>query len=179
MSSRSKGRNLITSYGLFWELAETGWQSSDRRERRHRLLGRLGTKRSRLRVADFWAQTGIYVLYGNYGLYYIGVGRIGERVHDHLTDQHARQWDRFSWFGFRQVTADHDPDGFLFLGKTEKTAPIRLSKARGDIEAILFRAFAGPGNRKHPAFGAKLEQWEQIRLRDSKKVRDQVATVSE
>jgi hypothetical protein len=163
-----KGRNLITSYGLFWKLDETEWFSVDGHKGKHRLLGRLSKKRSLLRIADFWSQSGIYVLYGNYGLYYIGVSghEVGKRIHDHLTDDHAGEWDRFSWFGFREVTESRDLAGLLLLGKAQTTSAIRLSKARGDIEAILFRAFAGPGNRKRPSFGAKLEQWEQIKLAD-------------
>jgi len=168
MAARRKGRNLITSYGLFWKVDQTEWLSRDGRKGKHRLLGRLRKKYSRLRVADFWSQSGIYVRYGNYGLYYIGVSgrQLGKRIHDHLSDDHAGEWDRFSWFGFREVTDERDARGLLTLGKAQTTSPIRLSKARGDIEAILFRAFAGPGNRRRPSFGAKLEQWEQILLAD-------------
>jgi hypothetical protein len=46
--------------------------------------------------------------------------------------------------------------------------------ARGDIEAILFRAFAWPGNRKRPSFGANLEQWEQIRLADVPRIMERL-----
>jgi hypothetical protein len=41
----------------------------------------------------------------------------------------------------------------LLLGKSEAMSSIRLSKPRHDIEAILFRAFAGLGNDKIPLFG--------------------------
>lgn len=166
MPSTRQARNLITSYGLFWKLDETEWLSGDGHKAKHRLLGRLSKKGSRLRVADFWSQVGIYVLYGNYGLYYVGVSshELGKRIHDHLTDVHAGRWDRFSWFGFLEVTGDRGADGVLLLGEAERTLSIGLSEARHDIEAILFRAFAGPGNSAHPRFGATLEQWEQIRL---------------
>jgi hypothetical protein len=162
----AKGRNLITSYGLFWKLDETEWLSDGGHKVKHRLLGRLGSKGSRLRGADFWTQSGIYVLYGNYGLYYIGVSGsgLGQRIHDHVTDMHADQWDRFSWFGFRELNGSRDGKGLTGLGEVVKTSSIRLSKARGDIEAILFRAFAGPGNRTHPNFGAKLQPWEQVKV---------------
>lgn len=175
-SRTRKGRNLITSYGLFWKLDETEWLSVDGHKGKHRLLGRLRKKGSRLRIADFWSQSGIYVLYGNYGLCYIGVSghELGKRIHDHLTDDHAGEWDRFSWFGFREVTEGRDLGGLLLLGKAQTTSAIRLSKARGDIEAILFRAFAGPGNHKRPSFGAKLEQWEQIRLADVPRIMERL-----
>src|SRR6266550_6104025 len=132
MPTLRKGRNLITSYGLFWKLDQTEWLSGDGHKGKQRLLGRLKKKGSRLRVADFWLQTGIYVLYGNYGLYYIGVSgrQLGKRIHDHLTDDHAGKWDRFSWFGFREVTDHRDVRGLLQLGMAQTTSAIRLSKAR-------------------------------------------------
>jgi hypothetical protein len=176
----TKGRNLITSYGLFWKLDETEWLPADGHKVKRRLLGRLGSKGSRLRGADFWSQSGIYVLYGNYGLYYIGVSGsgLGQRIHDHLTDIHSDQWDRFSWFGFRELNGDRDAKGLGLLGEVVKTSSIRLSKARGDIEAILFRAFAGPGNQKHPNFGAKLQPWEQVKLTEVPKFLERLNAVS-
>src|SRR5713226_3354851 len=146
------GKNLITSYGLFWDLDETEWLYRDRGKRRGRLLGRLRKKGAGLWLhsADFWSQSGIYVLYGNYGPYYVGVSKeLGKRIHDHVRDQHTGKWDRFSWFGFREVLADRDADSFLRLGKAERYATVKLSKARADIEAILFRAFQGSGNSKN------------------------------
>jgi hypothetical protein len=162
MAQSDSGRSLISSYGLFWKVDDTEWIPIGRKGKR-RLLGHLGSKRSSIQIADFWSQSGIYVLYGNYGLYYVGIAaELGRRLRRHLSDKHAKEWDRFSWFGFRTVTQHRDTDGLLLLGKSEAMSSIRLNKARHDIEAILFRAFAGPGNDKNPHFGNRLKQWEQI-----------------
>jgi len=162
MAQSDRGRSLVSSYGLFWKVDNTEWFSEGRKGKR-RLLGHLGSKRSTTLVADFWSQSGIYVLYGNYGLYYVGIAALlGRRLRRHLSDKHANEWDRFSWFGFRRVTRRRDSEGLLLLGKSGAMSSIRLNKARHDIEAILFRAFAGPGNDKYPHFGNKLIQWQQI-----------------
>lgn len=65
---------------------------------------------STLRVADFRTQTGIYILYGDYGPYYVGLTRtsMGKRLKDHLTDKHDGKWQRFSWFGFANVLQQRD-----------------------------------------------------------------------
>jgi len=179
MAQSDRGRSLISSYGLFWKVDDTEWIPNGRKGKR-RLLGHLGSKRSSNRVADFWSQSGIYVLYGNYGLYYVGIGaQLGRRLRKHLSDPHAHEWDRFSWFGFRRVTRRRDTGGLLLLGKSEATSSIRLSKARHDIEAILFRAFAGPGNDKNPHFGNKLKQWDQVKPADLDKLLGRVKALAQ
>jgi hypothetical protein len=174
MAQGDTGRSLISSYGLSWKVEDTEWVPNGRKGKR-RLLGHLGSKRSSLRVADFWSQSGIYVLYGNYGLYYVGIAaQLGRRLRKHLSDKHAKEWDRVSWFGFRQVTHQRNSAGLMVLGRSEAMSSIRLNKARHDIEAILFRAFAGPGNDKHPHFGNKLQQWEQIKAAELDKLLDRL-----
>jgi len=177
MAQSDPGRSLITSYGLFWKVQDTEWVPGRKVVRR--MLGRNGSKRKSIEIADFWTQSGIYVLYGNYGLYYVGIaGRLGPRLKRHLADTHAGKWDRFSWFGFKRVQSHRTPEGLLMLGKEESSSAIILSKARHDIEAILFRAFAGAGNAKNPHFGNKLRQWEQIASVDSKKFLARVQPLS-
>src|SRR5438067_2330116 len=73
MTQLDPGRSLISSYGLFWKVEDTEWNIDGARKGTQRMLGRLGSKGSSMRVADFWSQSGIYVLYGNYGLYYVGI----------------------------------------------------------------------------------------------------------
>ena len=100
-------KGFIQSYGLFWKANEVPWfrRESEVGEK-YRLLGRLGTRPPRLQVCDFRQQRGIYVLYDEYGPYYVGltrVGTLGNRLKQHRQDQHEEAWDRFSWFGFAPV----------------------------------------------------------------------------
>ena len=83
---------LINAYGLFWRADEVNWHG-EARGPKFRLLGRIGAAVPRLRLADFRTQSGLYILYGNYGPYYVGLtqeARLGSRLAAHiLRDQHV------------------------------------------------------------------------------------------
>jgi hypothetical protein len=93
---------FIKNFGLFWRADEIDWAPGKGSKGVFRLLGRRGINNPGLRLADFRYQKGIYILYGNHGPYYVGLTKrrgLGQRLKEHLADQHAGQWDRFSWFG--------------------------------------------------------------------------------
>jgi hypothetical protein len=58
---------LIRAYGLFWSGDEIDWHPGQGSRNRFTLLGRRGTNRPNLQLADFRKQSGLYILYGNYG----------------------------------------------------------------------------------------------------------------
>ena len=98
---------IIANMGLFWHRDKVLW-SGDRRVGPKRLLGvRAGAKRSG--DVDFWRQVGVYALYADYRLVYVGqagigdTSSIGNRLKKHTTDDLADRWDMFSWFGLRKV----------------------------------------------------------------------------
>lgn len=160
---------LIKAYGLFWQVDEVDWSPGKGNKDAFRLLGRIGSNYPGVRVCDFRTQRGIYILYGNYGPYYVGLTRkqaIGKRLKDHLFDIHAGQWDRFSWFGFRSVLQRRESDGTQELKKLGALAVGSTDKAIGDIEALLIKAM-GLSNKQDMSFAAA-EQWTQVR-------RDQVS----
>ena len=163
MGSDEKRPNLVTSYGLFWDLHETEWHKRDGRGPKGRMLGKLGSH-----IADFYYQPGIYVLYGNLGVYYAGIAPkagLGKRISQHRTDAHGDKWHHFSWFSFGEVQtiAGHQ----AVVGERPfPTREVRLTRAAADIEAILHRAFQFRGN---PAgFGVrageshKVGHWSQV-----------------
>jgi len=43
---------------------------------------------------------GIYALYDNFGLYYVGLTTysLRGRIRRHTTDRHRKKWNRFSWY---------------------------------------------------------------------------------
>jgi hypothetical protein len=99
---------------LFWNVDEVEWFPGAGNRKRFRLLGRIGQRRGKLQVCDFRLVRGIYVLYDDYGPYYVGLARdrgIGGRLRRHRRDVHAGAWDRFSWFGFQYVLTGSLPDG--------------------------------------------------------------------
>jgi hypothetical protein len=151
---------------LFWSADEVNWFRSSESPDRFRMLGRLGKRGPSFQVCDFRFQRGIYVLYDDYGPYYVGltrVGTLGNRLKQHRTDAHEGMWDRFSWFGFAPVKGPRYPDGTSALGKV----PVKLltdSKwAIRDLEALLIQSLGTQhrGNSLQMRF-ANGEHWEQV-----------------
>jgi hypothetical protein len=175
MSSRYRHRNsvsrsvfqrrgFIRCYGLFWSAEEVNWfPRSDGGP--FRLLGRRGKKQPS--VCDFRRQTGIYVLYDEYGPYYVGLTRkqpLGNRLKQHRVDRHAGKWDRFSWFGFRPVLrAGRLSDGTLDLGKVPERLSVDSRSTIGDIEALLIQSLGTQhrGNWHEEHFASALH-WTQV-----------------
>lgn len=129
-----------------------------------RLLGRRGT-RSPI-VCDFRTQTGIYVLYDDYGPYYVGLTRdqpIGNRLRQHHRDRHERNWDRFSWFGFRPVLSARLLDGTRDLGRVPERLVTDSRSTIGDIETLLIQSLGTQhrGNRHEERFASALH-WDQV-----------------
>jgi hypothetical protein len=119
-----------------------------------------------LQVCDFRAQRGIYVLYDDYGPYYVGLSRdqdIGNRLRTHRRDHHANKWDRFSWFGFRPVLTSSFGDGTRKLGKVPQRLLTESKWTIGDIEALLIQSLGtqGRGNRQEMRFAAA-RRWTQV-----------------
>lgn len=155
---------LIRSYGLFWSADEADWFPGRGGRGRFMLLGRRGKNRPSLQVVDFKAQSGLYILYGNYGPYYVGrADRLGRRLKQHLNDRHAGSWSRFSWFGFRPVLAKRDERGLNELKTLKTKAGGRMHQHIGEMEALLIRALGLESNYAKMRFpGARA--WTQVRL---------------
>lgn len=177
MPSSAKHSNLIKAYGLFWRLEETEWRQQRPSGRNLRLLGRRGGQ-----VSDFWRQWGLYVLYGNYGPYYVGISsEVGKRVHDHFKSQrHRNKWDRFSWFGFNEVGDATDGNGLALINVREKlerrkSSELKFANALADMEAVLFRAMSPVGNDATPGFGdTRAQEWKQVESRDVDRLLKQI-----
>lgn len=99
---------MIKTYGLFWKVENVFW---GRPNNAGALLGAKSKSRNAVPV-DFREQRGIYALYADYELVYVGQtgasdDRLFKRLKFHLTDHLAERWDRFSWFGTQWVTQQH------------------------------------------------------------------------
>jgi hypothetical protein len=168
----SERRGFIRCYGLFWSVHEVNWfPRSDGGS--FRLLGRRGKKSPS--VCDFRPQTGIYVLYDEYGPYYVGLTRkqpIGDRLKQHHLDRHERKWERFSWFGFRPVlTAGRLSDGTLDLGKVPQRLVTDSRSTIGDIEALLIQSLGTQhrGNKHEEHFASALH-WTQVMAHEAEDI---------
>jgi hypothetical protein len=158
---------LIQSYGLFWRQDEVDWNPGRGKRNAFRLLGRRGANAGTLKVADFRFQQGIYILYGNYGPYYVGLTRaqgLGKRLKDHLTDGHEKYWDRFSWFGFGAVLKADAQTGISEIRDMPQVQLGEPTTAIADLEALLIKAM-GLSNIKNMKFN-RAKEWTQIAKRD-------------
>jgi hypothetical protein len=96
---------IIRSYGVHWHIDRVFW---GRQNVRGNLLG-AASRNARARPVDFREQRGIYVLYADYEIVYIGqagagIHRLFNRLNAHRTDHLSERWNRFSWFGTQWVT---------------------------------------------------------------------------
>ena len=167
---RSTAAGFIQCYGLFWDVDEVTWSGRD-----FRLLGRRGSAGEALRVCDFRNQVGIYVLYDQYGAYYVGLTRhqpLGNRIRAHLGDHHKDLWQRFSWFGFRRVRVLPYPDGTQSLQAPKKNLVADTRETIADVEALLIQALGTHkrGNRREMRFGLA-ERWEQVPVHERDRYR--------
>lgn len=159
---------FIRSYGLFWRREEVTWKPGAGNAGVFRLLGRKNSNQPALQIVDFRDQRGIYVLYDDYGPYYVGLAReraMGERLKDHTMDQHEDKWDRFSWFGFRRVLGTPTAEGLQPLGKMPVSLLSGTANTIGDIEALLMHSLGTVerGNAQKMRF-RNADRWAQVPL---------------
>ena len=123
----------IEAYGIHWERNKVNWTAK-------RILG---YDTDPLEAIDFSSQQGVYVLYDWNSVVYVGQttrfeGGLFERLQYHNRKQDWEAgWERFSWFGIRQV----NDDGEIVDGP--ETAPKGVVSEL--IEAVLIETL-------HPAF---------------------------
>ena len=155
---------FIKNYGLFWQADEIDWFPRKGEGGRFNMLGRQGMNRPGLRLADFKDNPGIYVLYDNHGAYYTGLTTeqgIGIRLRDHQQNDHAGNWVRFSWFGFRQVLKGVDDHGLCRLRELAKLNAGDPKTFIRDVEALLIKAM-GLRNISQTQF-SEAEEWVQVK----------------
>jgi len=99
---------MIRTYGLFWKVENVFWG----KPRNPGSLWGSRTQSAKAIRVDFRKQRGIYALYAEYQLVYVGQtgagkDRLFNRLKSHLSDHLVERWDRFSWFGTQWVTKQH------------------------------------------------------------------------
>jgi hypothetical protein len=103
--SLAAGDNLIRSYGLFWERDAIDWEQEELLGHRRHYKRTSKNLQSKKKECNAWEQRGIYALYSQFKLVYVGMASssaqgIGSRLHSHHTKARMRgRWDTFSWFG--------------------------------------------------------------------------------
>ena len=102
----------IKNFGLMWEREYVHWSGA--RGNAGRLMGKgpIGRPKREQKAVDFRHQTGVYILYRNESVVYVGQAGTGtntlfSRLKNHSADHLADRWDLFSWFGVRNLSSGH------------------------------------------------------------------------
>ena|SRR5271156_78488 len=153
---------LIKNYGLFWKADDVFWGKPGKSGN---LLG-VRAKAQTSDPIDFREQTGIYVLYADYKIVYIGQAGYGykklfDRLKNHLSDDLAGRWDLFSWFGLKRSLKN----GGLAADKEGHYAETNI--VLNHVEAILIHSSEPPLNRQGGKWGAEVERYLQYRDQDN------------
>ena len=96
---------MIQCFGVHWRFDRVFW---GRPNVSGTLLG-AASRSPKARPVDFREQRGIYALYADYDLVYVGqtgagADRLFSRLKAHRSDHLSERWNRFSWFGTQWVT---------------------------------------------------------------------------
>lgn len=156
---------LIHAYGVFWRADEVVWWPGSGVRHGFELLGRRGKTAGTLQLADFRTQHGLYVMYNDWGSYYVGLAlqsTIGRRLRAHCRDVHAGKWDRFSWFGFDRVMASRDARGLQQLKRMPVSQHVDPGRIVRDIEALLIHVMPTVNKRNETFASAK--EWTHVPL---------------
>jgi hypothetical protein len=146
---------LIRNYGLFWKSEDVFWGRGGKAGALFGVLA-MGVKGEHVNLRD---QRGVYILYADYDLIYVGQNNGQElitRLIQHGKDDLAGRWNRFSWFGLREVKKGA-------LRKFNKDVHASSSNVLNHIEAILIHSAEPRLNRQGGKFGEKIEQYLQVR----------------
>ncbi len=153
---------LIGAFGRFWDREQVDFHAH-----RWRMLGRRGMNVGTIEVVDFRRARGVYVLYNEIGVYYVGLaasqGGIGGRVRNHLKDEHGSRWTRFSWFSFDEPSTECDKDGVKLI-RQKDSVKSQTPVAIRDLEALLQVATQPFANKSETRFREATE-WIQVATR--------------
>ena len=160
---------LIKAYGLDWNPELVRWKGV-RGDPKH-LNGRCKID-DRSYTVNFWDSVGMYVLYKDYQIVYVGQAfetRLGPRIKHHLSDRFGGRWDMFSWFCLSTPNkngAVSDP------GQRQLEAAVVLNS----LEAVSILVSNPPLNRKRESIpgACRVEQVEEEKADD---VRQQLIAI--
>ena len=97
--TKESRKTIIKAFGKHWQRDKVDWSKTD-----PSLWGRQSPKSQ---FVDFKAMRGIYMLFDNNELIYVGVAvkeSIAKRLKQHTKDKKlCTRWNRFSWFGIDGV----------------------------------------------------------------------------
>jgi hypothetical protein len=147
-----KTPGIIRAFGMYWRRDFVEWKSAPR------ILGRLSDKATE--AIDFCNQRGVYFLHDGSEVVYVGRALerpLGTRLFEHTFDRLNGRWDRFSWFGLLNLSADGK-----ILGQGLKETSANGSDIIVTMEALLIEGLEPKQNRKRGDTAFKNIEFIQI-----------------
>ena len=144
----------VPAFGLYWEKEKVNWGRGS--------SGILGRQAVGSNAVDFSEQRGVYLLHKERSIVYVGrtTDTLRRRLDWHNKDSKAPRWNRFSWFGFRDV---NDDTGELEGLPSEVNTPHLLTI----LESVLIEALEPPVNgRRGDYMGILYEQVPDPRIQE-------------
>jgi hypothetical protein len=137
----------LRAFGMFWRRDNVLWKNK-------KLWGRQGTNSTQI---DFASQVGVYLLHDRDRVIYVGRASdtMFSRLQAHTIDRLEGRWDRFSWFGLKDVT----PEGDL----KDHSLPWTHKVVIETLEAALIEALEPSQNRRR---GDNFSAVEYLQVRD-------------
>lgn len=147
----------ILCLGARWRAEDVYWRSAPGNGK---LLG-VRAKALTSHEANFANQSGIYILYANFTPLYVGQvnKRLFARLKEHYSDDFAGRWDRFTWFGLRNVIGGSNPR----LSVPGVSFYISTNQLLNHLEAIMIHSFEPALNGQEGRFGITVTRYKQIR----------------
>jgi hypothetical protein len=137
---------FIKTYGEFW--SRDNILTSKRK-----IYGR---RRNIALQCNVWDQRGIYALYENFKIVYVGKADdrgIGKRLSEHRKGRFSKRWDSFSWFGVQAFDKKGEP--IPYAGRTSTR-----SEAIRSLELLAILMSDAPLNRQQGKFPGAEKIWQ-------------------
>ena len=138
----------VHAFGLYWDKDKVHWG------RGGALQGRQSDAAD---IVDFSNQQGVYLLYKERSIIYVGRSERGlyGRLRSHVRDAKGPRWDRFSWFGFRAVDEDGNLDEMpnetsmgnlitMLEATLIETLEPPVNGQRGELMGVLYEQVTDP-----------------------------------
>jgi hypothetical protein len=163
---KPKDPYLIGAYGMFWQTDEVNWTPGAGRS--WQLLGRRGSNVNALRVCDFRAARGFYILFDDYGATYVGLALgtegIASRLVKHVKNE-TKNWSRFCWFSFDDVVASKTAANWSEVIERDAIQEVSARTTVRELEALLIMVLGAKDNKAQMRFIAG-KPWEQVTVQD-------------
>ena len=157
MKELSTAQPVVRNMGIYWKKDDVFW---GKQNSRGQLWGKLRSKK-KAREVDFWDQVGIYALYKDFRLVYVGqAGKVNSSLGLRLRHWHHElpgRWDLFSWFGLRYVKRNRQ------LSSRFETRQVTLAQILNVLEGICLEVADPPLNAQSARFGDSAEEYMQVR----------------